>query len=79
MPPKRILRPRVNVSYKNSCGAPAPKTTLTTHSGPAAKRLVNPKKASNPISASGGLTYTISGPRLSPGDVSDVTPLLSLC
>ena len=72
-PPKRTLRPRnITKSYKNTCGAPAPKATLKKDSKTVVTKLVKPKKASSSIRTSGDLVYTIKGPNLPLGAVSDI-------
>lgn len=79
-PPKRDRRPRTaNVisSYKNSCGAKAPKATLKTNSGPTTTmKFADPKINSRsliPAGPEGGtIVYTNSGPRLTPASVSDI-------
>jgi hypothetical protein len=76
-PPKRILRPRtqnIKKSYKNTCGAPAPRGSLTKRSQPApVVTKPKPKKAPVPVQDSGRLIYTTKGPKLPLGAVSDVT------
>ena len=76
-PPKRALQPRnINKSYKNTCGAPAPKGSLKQGSETVVTKLVKPKKSSRSIRTSGDLIYTIKGPKLPLGAVSDLIPLL---
>jgi hypothetical protein len=73
-PPKRTNPPRGPiVSYKNTSGAPAPKTSLKKYSR--ITKVVNSKIASTPmdICEGGTLAYTVSGPKLTPGAVSDVS------
>lgn len=86
---KRTLRPRnpnVRKSYKNTCGAPAPRASLeslqqddevqpkatTTKKSTKGKKTVKPK----PIHDDGKLIYTITGDRLPSGAVSGFASLL---
>ena len=71
-PPNRTLRPRnITKSYKNTCGAPAPRA-IPTSSQPVVTKL-KPKIAPVSIQDGGTLIYTIKGPKLPRGAVSDVT------
>jgi hypothetical protein len=74
-PLKRDQRPRAAntiTSYKNTCGAIAPKTTLKRPSGSTMMQFFNPQTKSRSIPEGGTIVYTSSGPRLTPGSVSDI-------
>jgi hypothetical protein len=73
-PSRRKPRRVPAVSPKNTCGAPAPKTSLKKHSNRPIAKAVNSKIASRSmdICEGGTLAYTVSGPELTPGAVSDV-------
>jgi hypothetical protein len=81
MAPRRSGRPKVAISYKNFCGAPAPRTQIHLSVNPAAKKSVTKKSVPKSLTAhnqtdGGNLTYTVSGERLVPGAVSCVSYLL---
>lgn len=79
-PPKRSLRPRnVTKSYKNTCGAPAPRTSLRQSSGVAAAKLISPKNLTKPIRTGGDLVYTIKGPKLPLAAVGNILFFYLLC
>ena len=69
MPPRRSGCPNVLKSYKNSCGAPAPRGKIYQPASLAVtKKSVLLNKAKTRIG--GSLTYTKSGEKLPPGAVS---------
>jgi hypothetical protein len=68
MATRRSDRSNITKSYKNSCGAPAPKATLDKGSNLTVMKSMKP---SNSIHVGGDLVYTMKGSLLSPGSVSD--------
>lgn len=76
MATRRTPRPNVTKSYKNTCGAPAPKASLKKGSNPTGVKSASAKskKTSSSIHVGGDLVYTIKGSTLSPGSVSVFVP-----
>jgi hypothetical protein len=73
---RRTSRPNVTKSYKNSCGAPAPRGFIQPASGTSSKSVTVKKK----LRITGGnLAYTRLGEALSPGSVSYIcqNPIIS--
>lgn len=68
MASQRTLRKNVKKSYKNTCGASAPLTSLLLDPNTTTNSTV-PKKAAKPTNTE-ALLYTISGDRLPLGAVS---------
>ena len=60
-------------TYANTCGAPAPKTSLKKLSRHPISKVVNTKITSKSMDVCEGgmLAYMVSGPKLTPGAVSD--------
>lgn len=83
MPPRRSGRTNVIKSYKNTCGAPAPRTQIHPSAHPVPKKSVIKKSVPKSVTAhnpdGGNLTYTVSGERLTPGAVSCISYLLMDC
>ena len=73
MASQRTLRPRnIKKSYKNTCGAPAPRTSLLQeHSNTTTTKSTKGKKAAKPANTE-TLLYTTSGNRLPLGAVSSI-------
>lgn len=69
MASQRILRPNVKKSYKNTCGAPAPRTSLLQDHSTTTTNFTMDKKAAKPTNTE-TLLYTTSGNRLPLGAVS---------
>jgi hypothetical protein len=63
---RRSLRPNVAKSYKNTCGASAPRGEIQQPASTATTKPVTQKKL--PVTG-GNLTYTRCGEDLSPGAV----------
>jgi hypothetical protein len=74
MAPRRSLRPNVAKSYRNTCGAPAPRGEIQQPASTATNKPVTQKK----LEITGGnLIYTRCGEALSPGAVSFSLVVLS--
>ena len=71
MASQRVLRPNVKKSYKNTCGAPAPRTSLHQDHSNTTKNTTMNKKAAKPTNTQ-TLLYTTSGDRLPLGAVSSL-------
>jgi hypothetical protein len=76
---RRSGRPKVASSYKNTCGAPAPRTQICLSANPAPKKPVPKSVTTHNATDGGNLTYTVSGERLTPGAVSCISHLLMDC
>lgn len=77
LPTTRTLRPRnVDISYKNTCGDPAPKATLKMVAGPISQTLAKPKIPLQSVQRGGILAFTTKGPKLAPGAVSKLYILI---
>ncbi|KIM38491.1 hypothetical protein M413DRAFT_76005 [Hebeloma cylindrosporum] len=65
-PPKRNPQRVPTKSYKNTCGAPAPKTSLKQYSRRPTRKAANSNRSMD-ICEGGTLAYTVSGPKLTSG------------
>jgi len=72
-PPKCSTQGAPLVSYKNTCGAPALKTSLKKCSHHQTTKVINAKIVSKPMDVCEGgmLAYMVSSPKLTQGAVSN--------
>ena len=69
--PRTLRKRNVRVSYKNTCGSPAPRTSLQGRSNTSIALSTKVKTGSKPVHT-GTLLYTVTGDRITQGSVSGV-------